>query len=208
MGAPEGGTWSGPIFAPQVRRSSQSNSSSCDTVLEILYYQHNYTQQCIPTQNTDMLAIAGSISLHFTPQSHCISHLASLACPYMCKRAKTASTQPTDILLFSLQPPDCCTNTTKETISIWLVYVLYELHFITQFCLLQSLASKTHHHTNLCNTVTGVSWVFGQVAVQCVGVLHVGAYLFVRTYKNKPCHLPSQQSNLVQDIIPWTTGLT
>ena len=60
-----------------------------------------------------LIAFHTSISLHFTPLSHCISHLASLTYPNMCKTSQHCS-HPPNILLFSLQPPDCCTNTTKE----------------------------------------------------------------------------------------------
>ena len=125
-----------PIFAPQVTESSPSNSSSCDTVLEILYILSTQLHTEVHTYLSYLIAFYTSISLHFTPLSHCISHLyliafhtsillhfapvspcishlASLVYPYMCKTSQHCS-HPPNILLFSLQPPDCCTNTTKE----------------------------------------------------------------------------------------------
>ena len=43
-------------------------------------------------------------------------------------------------------------------------------------------------------------WAGGCEEVRCAGALDVGSYLYVRTWvytihKNKPCHLPYQQSN-------------
>ena len=51
-----------------------------------------------------------------------------------------------------------------------------------------------------------MAWAGGCGEVRCVGVLDVGAFMYVYTMrKNKPRPLPSQQSNLVQIAIGYHT---